>query len=314
MKKIVYFLLLSALFLTLAFPVLAVDIKVPKSTGKVTDLVGLLTPDEADRLRNDLNRFENQTSNEIGVLITDSLQNYSEEDYAFAVFNEWGIGKKDKDNGILIVIAPNEKKFRVEVGYGLGGVLPDIKAKHLAEEYLVPKYRQKKYYEAITGLVEQFEILAAEEYGQSEKNIITETGENREITTLTIVIAAILTCLMIVIVIIFFLKMFKDNPYRHDPIPPRRDIPRRKNDGYPTRSSNRKNEKKTNRENSEGGFGTIVILPDILSSGRTSGWESKKSDDSGWNRNSDDSGFGGGSSDSGWGGGESGGGGCSGDL
>ena len=186
--------------LVFACSIHAADIKVPESTGKVTDLAGLLSSSEVAKLKDDLNRFENSTSNEIGVLITDSLQGQSIDDYKFAVFNKWGIGKKGKDNGILIVLAPKEKKYGVEVGYGLGGVLPDIRAKEMADKYLVPKYREKKYYEAILTLVGKFEELAAQEYAPAE-GAKKKASSDYDIQFVVFIIILVVIVFVIVVVI-----------------------------------------------------------------------------------------------------------------
>jgi uncharacterized membrane protein YgcG len=151
------------------------EVEYPVLKNKVTDLYGLLSKNEVNQLKADLNRFEKATSNEIAVLITNSLRGQTIEDYAAEVFRRakavdgmTGIGKNSLDNGILIVIAPAEKKYRVEVGYGLGGALTDTKAKELAETYLRPKYKEKKYYEAITSLVSAIQKQIGGEYTRED--------------------------------------------------------------------------------------------------------------------------------------------------
>ena len=167
-KKWLVQISLVMICLVFAIGVQAADFKIPASTGKVTDLVGLLSSSEAEKLREELNRFENATSNDIAILITDSLQGQNVRDYGIEVAKKWGVGKKANDNGVLIVLAPKEKKYGVEVGYGLGGPLPDILAKELMEKYLVPKYREKKYYEGFFELIKQYEALTAKEYAPAE--------------------------------------------------------------------------------------------------------------------------------------------------
>lgn len=100
----------------------------PVNTGLVTDTAGVFTPEEKARLEQKLRDFEQKTSVEFAVVTVTSLDGMDIDQYRVKLFEAWGIGKKDKDNGLLMVVAPNEPptgKVGIEVGYGLEGLLND---------------------------------------------------------------------------------------------------------------------------------------------------------------------------------------------
>ena len=94
----------------------------PKPTGRVNDFANIISPDVESELDAQLATLENTTSHEVAVVTVESLQGTTVEDYANRLFKEWGIGQAQKDNGVLILVAPNERDVRIEVGYGLEGI------------------------------------------------------------------------------------------------------------------------------------------------------------------------------------------------
>ena len=97
----------------------------PRPTSKVSDFAGLLTPAARADLEALLTTLEKDTTAEVVVATKASLGGTSVEDYGNRVFNEWQIGKAALDNGVLVLVAPTERQIRIEVGYGLEGVIPD---------------------------------------------------------------------------------------------------------------------------------------------------------------------------------------------
>jgi len=114
MKKII----LTLIFI---FSFLNADISqyFPKLEGRVIDQVNLLSAPVKKDINKILENHEKETSNQIVVVILDTLNGYPIEDYSYQLGRDWGIGQKDKNNGVLLVIAMQEKKIRIEVGYGL---------------------------------------------------------------------------------------------------------------------------------------------------------------------------------------------------
>ncbi len=128
-------------------------------TGFVNDYAGVLSSGEEEELENQLNRFEEKTSNEIVVVILPNLGEDTIENFAVKLFEDWGIGKKEKDNGVLLLVAMEEKRVRIEVGYGLEGVLTDAQSYWIVDRAVKPAFRKGEYYEGINEAVK--EIMAA---------------------------------------------------------------------------------------------------------------------------------------------------------
>jgi uncharacterized protein len=122
---------------------------VPNPPRLVNDFVGFLSADEANRLERKLVIFNDSTSIQIAVVIVQSIGSSDIESYANKLFRTWGIGQKGKDNGILILIAPQERKMRIETGYKAEGPLPDAICKRIIDNEIAPRFRVNKNYEAL---------------------------------------------------------------------------------------------------------------------------------------------------------------------
>ncbi len=117
--------------------------------GRVTDMAGLLTPNQVADLNRLLADFESKTSTQIAVLIIKSLEGENIEDYSIRVAEKWKLGQAKKDNGVLLLIAVKDRKIRIEVGYGLEGALPDGLAGSIIRNEIAPWFKKGKYYEGI---------------------------------------------------------------------------------------------------------------------------------------------------------------------
>lgn len=138
------------------------DVSVPAFTQRVVDTTGTLTQAQLNHLEQQIIQYETakQDGAQIAVLMIPTLEGESIEDYAIRVFDSWKIGKKDHDNGILFLIAKNDHRVRIEVGYGLEGDLPDIKAKWIINRSITPQFKQNNYYQGINnGLNDMIQIL-----------------------------------------------------------------------------------------------------------------------------------------------------------
>ena len=119
--------------------------QLPEPTGPVTDLADVLSDAEEQALRTLAADVEQGTTAEIAVVTVRSLDGVSVEEYATKLFAAWGVGQAGKDNGVLIVVAPAEREMRIEVGYGLEGVLPDGLAGQVIRESFLPAFRDNAY-------------------------------------------------------------------------------------------------------------------------------------------------------------------------
>lgn len=125
--------------LTLASQALALD--VPPLTGRVVDLAHVLPQSTVEALTARLTAHEGQSSNQVAVLTIPSLEGESLEEFAHRVATTWKLGRKGTDNGVLLLVAIKERKVRIEVGYGLEGVLTDIRSAQIIRNEIVPRFR-----------------------------------------------------------------------------------------------------------------------------------------------------------------------------
>ncbi|MCX6012795.1 MAG: TPM domain-containing protein, partial [Chloroflexi bacterium] len=153
--------ILSCIFLALLFIGLSctkdTDIKFPSPEGYVNDFAYLLTDDEYIDIDAQLTVLEIDTSAEVVVVTIDSLEGVSIEDYAVKLFEAWDIGKKDKDNGILLLIAVQESETKIEVGYGLEEIITDGRAGRILDEAVLPHFKEGDYASGIIAGVDAIE-------------------------------------------------------------------------------------------------------------------------------------------------------------
>src|ERR687891_2064332 len=116
-------------------------LEIPALRGRVNDYAGMVPPDKAQQLEDRLARFETETGHQVAVLTIPSLEGEPIEDFSIRVAESWKIGQKGFDNGAILLIAQKDRKLRIEVGYGLEGVLPDAIANRIISEIIVPRFR-----------------------------------------------------------------------------------------------------------------------------------------------------------------------------
>ncbi len=114
---------------------------VPPLSGRIVDQARLLPPDLAAALSSELEAHEVKTGNQVAVLTIASLEGEPLEEYAHRVATTWRLGQKGTDNGVLLLVVKRERKVRIEVGYGLEGVLTDARASRIIREEIVPRFR-----------------------------------------------------------------------------------------------------------------------------------------------------------------------------
>jgi uncharacterized protein len=179
MKKI---LLPIFLFLTL-FASAQIEKAIPEAPNPpklVVDLTGTLTADQQQALERKLVAYDDSTSNQVAVVIIATTGDYDISDFAFALGRKWGVGNKEKDNGVVLLIAKNDRKVFIAPGYGLEGAIPDITAKRIVEDVILPNFRGNDFYRGIDEGTDAVikaakgEFVAEEGYanrGQGKKGI-----------------------------------------------------------------------------------------------------------------------------------------------
>lgn len=120
-------------------------VAIPKLERRVTDLTSTLTSSDINSLETKLKSFEETKGSQIAVLIVPTTQPEEIEQYAIRVVDEWKLGREGIDDGVLILVAKGDRKVRVEVGYGLEGAIPDIYAKRIVENIILPDFRNGQF-------------------------------------------------------------------------------------------------------------------------------------------------------------------------
>ncbi|WP_442856637.1 TPM domain-containing protein [Burkholderia sp. WSM2232] len=147
-------IVLLAAVLTLVGTGAAADALVPDLTARVTDETGTLTAEQRADLEQRLKAFEAQKGSQISVLIVPTTQPETIEQYSMRVVEQWKLGRKNVDDGVLLIVAKNDRSLRIEVGYGLEGALNDATSNRIVNETIVPRFRQGDFYGGITAGVD----------------------------------------------------------------------------------------------------------------------------------------------------------------
>lgn len=132
--------------------------EIPPPAGPITDRAGVLGQDARQRLTRILDDVRERTGAEIAVLVVPSTAPDSIEDYSIAVFDRWKIGQQGKDNGLLFLVAVQDRRMRITTGYGLEAILPDGKVGEIRDRAIIPLFRAGRYAD---GIVRGTEALAA---------------------------------------------------------------------------------------------------------------------------------------------------------
>lgn len=148
-------LLCCTLLLFMTASVHAELVAIPALKSRVTDLTQTLSPTEENQLESKLANFEQQKGSQIAVLIVPTTQPEDIAQYSIRVVESWKIGREKQDDGILILVAKNDHKMRIEVGYGLEGAIPDLIAKRVVSEIMAPSFRQGDFYGGINNAVDK---------------------------------------------------------------------------------------------------------------------------------------------------------------
>ena len=136
----------------------------PNPPRLVNDLAGLMPVADADRLESELVAYDAQTSTQITVVTLPALGDYAIEDYALGIGRKWGVGKKGKNNGVVILISNQPHKINISTGYGMEGSLPDAAIKHIIDDVMAPAFRSQAYYQGIHDAVDAIQKRAGGEF------------------------------------------------------------------------------------------------------------------------------------------------------
>ena len=169
--------ILTALFILLFLPALisAKELAVPEMKGPVNDLANVLSMQEKQKIERFLASVNTQTGVQIAVLTVNSLSGSSIEDYSMRVVEKWKLGKADTDSGVLLLIAVNDRTLRIEVGYGLEGLLTDMKSGLIIRNIITPEFKKGDYAQGIYSGVKNIAGIAT-----NNAEIVSEAVKNPE--------------------------------------------------------------------------------------------------------------------------------------
>lgn len=183
-KKLIYkiFLLISLVFILniLSSQIFAQDeleriVKI-KPENYVSDFAQILSYEDEEKINNLSRIIESNSKNQIAIVTIDSLGLHSIEEFSYKLLENWGIGKKDSNNGILILLALKEKKVRIEVGYGLEPLITDGKAALIIQNRGIPYFKQGSYANGLFNMVYGLGEIIAQNMGQNFSDWLKQGG------------------------------------------------------------------------------------------------------------------------------------------
>jgi uncharacterized protein len=136
----------------------------PNPAKLVNDLTNTLTREQQQALEQKLVAYDDSTSNQIAVVIVNTSGDYSVEEFALGILRNWGVGGKENNNGIVLLVAKDDHKIRIETGYGLEGRIPDLTAKSIIDNELTPNFKEGNFYRGLDEATDDIIKAAAGEY------------------------------------------------------------------------------------------------------------------------------------------------------
>src|SRR3990167_3849862 len=160
------------------FPVFVFAYQNPGTpTGYVNDFADMLTVEQRQLLETKIGDFEKNSRNELSVVTIPNLGGDTIENFAVKLFQDWGIGKNKKDNGVLLLIARDDRQMRIEVGYGLEGALTDAQSFWIIRNFLKPAFQKGDYYGGISGGIDGIISITKGEF-KPDTNLNRGSGIN----------------------------------------------------------------------------------------------------------------------------------------
>jgi uncharacterized protein len=167
------------LFCQIGVAEISTFVEIPKLERRVTDMTGTLNAEQTQALENKLAAFEAKKGSQIAVLIVPTTQPEDIAEYANKVRDLWGIGRKGVDDGLIFLIAKNDRKFRLEVNYGLEGVIPDAIAKRITSEVVKPYFVNNDYIGGINaGIDKIISLIDGEALPEPTQQTHSQPNEN----------------------------------------------------------------------------------------------------------------------------------------
>jgi uncharacterized protein len=166
------------IFLLLFFTTIRAQVEIPELSHRVTDLTATLSAQQAMALENRLAAFEAKKGSQIAVLIVPTTQPEDIAQFGIRVAEAWKIGRKNVDDGVILIVAKEDRKLRLEVGYGLEGAIPDAIAKRVIAETITPLFKKGDYARGIdAGVTQLMQLIEGEALPAPDKEPIAQLNE-----------------------------------------------------------------------------------------------------------------------------------------
>jgi uncharacterized protein len=185
------------LFLLCPFLAAAAEPTYPALTGRIVDDAKLLNAEAVGRIEAKLKAHEEKTSDQLVVATLPSLQGYTIEEFGNRLFRAWKLGEKAKNNGVLLVVAPSERKVRIEVGYGLEGALTDALSKVIITTAIAPKFKNGDFAGGIEGGVDAILSILTGDAEEWQRRAQIRDDESSWVETAAVIFVMILLFILI---------------------------------------------------------------------------------------------------------------------
>lgn len=153
------------------------EVAVPEFKSLVTDLTNTLTTPQIEQLNQKLTQFEQQKGSQIAILIVPTTEPEEIEQFSIRVVENWKLGRKNIDDGVLLLIAKDDRAVRIEVSYGLEGAIPDALANRITDEFMVPLFKQGDYFSGIdVGIQKLIDLIQGEPLPEPNQAIDEQSG------------------------------------------------------------------------------------------------------------------------------------------
>ena len=177
MKKLARTFLLMVWFAGVVQPFVAAEAPAyPQYVGHVNDFAEVISRDEEAKIITLARAVEQSTTAEIAVVTLPTIAPLDIDLYSVKLFERWGVGKKGKDNGVLIILAMKERKWRIETGYGLEGALPDVLCSEIGRNVMVPYFKQGQFGKGLLAGTMSVAERIGREYNVDLEKVLAETG------------------------------------------------------------------------------------------------------------------------------------------
>jgi len=166
-RDLKYILLFVSIFISLSLTSFAAEVDIPEPISFVSDYAGVIDAATEAKINDLLKELEDKTTAQVAVLTVGSTKPLSTFDYSVRVFDRWKIGQRGKDNGVLFLVAVEDRQMQITTGYGVEGILPDGKVGEIRDGYILPFFRQNRYSDGILNGTNAIAAVIAQDAGVS---------------------------------------------------------------------------------------------------------------------------------------------------